>query len=351
MRITIKTIAEKINISNQAVSAVLNGKTNCRVSQEKRELILNTAREMGYTSSVSAQIIRGKTTKTTAMLFSSPYAQNEEHLTRMAWKLMNRFNLAGYGCLYALARKNIDDNLKIVKDLISRGVTVFVFIGSPTGRNELEALIQSYKYTVVFYGTDAARRYVNSSFDDALKTIIDHFFARGYSRLQTLFGKARIFDLYKIFPDMTPEEVNRRYVCENQMLKIWNQGLDELIAVGYQGTAGLLSEKPDTQAIFYHSDALALGGAQYLIEHGYRIGEDILIAGINNTVAIRNHAFPISSVEHDIARITDCIFEEVFREDECRIVIPAKAHIRDRIDYTKYILDQGEKSTTGNNEN
>jgi|GEM_PF-4866761 transcriptional regulator with XRE-family HTH domain len=162
MAVTIKTIAEKVNLSNQAVSAVLNDKTNCRVSPKNRELILQVARELGYTSSISAQVMRGKATKTVAILCSSPYIQIDEHLTRITLELMNRFNTAGYGCLYALAALDAADNMKMVREPISRGATAFVFLGEPVGRGKLESLIWKFGHTVISCGANGSMRYVES---------------------------------------------------------------------------------------------------------------------------------------------------------------------------------------------
>lgn len=48
MGVTKKTIADHLGISRTAVSLVLNNAPNCTVSQETRQKILDTAREMGY---------------------------------------------------------------------------------------------------------------------------------------------------------------------------------------------------------------------------------------------------------------------------------------------------------------
>ncbi len=334
MAVTIKTIAEQVQLSNQAVSAVLNNKTNCRVSAKKREQILAVARELGYTSSISAQVMRGKATKTVAILCSAPYIQIDEHLTRITLDLMNLFNAAGYGCLYALASMKGEDNMKMVRELVTRGATAFVFLGEPVGWGKLEALINGFGYSFISYGNRHASRYVDSFIDCAMKEIIDYFIGCGYGRFSAIFHAHKHLNaLYNAFPGMSKAEVEDKYLFKISILKPWNTDLDIYLNIGYEITGKLLKRKPDTQAIFYNSDIFALGGIRYLTEKGYRVGEDILVVGINNTLAVRSHILPISSIEHDVAKITDSLFREVFMDGECRIEVPMTACIRTATGY------------------
>ena len=334
MAVTIKTIAEQVQLSNQAVSAVLNNKTNCRVSAKKREQILAVARELGYTSSISAQVMRGKATKTVAILCSAPYIQIDEHLTRITLDLMNLFNAAGYGCLYALASMKGEENIKMVRELVTRGATAFVFLGEPVGRGKLEALICGFGYSVISYGNRHASRYVDSSMNCAMKEIVDYFTERGYGRFSVIFhGNTRLDALYNAFSGMSREEIDDKYLFKTPIPKSWNVDLDVYLDVGYEITGKLLKRKPETQVIFYHSDIFALGGIRYLTEKGYRVGEDILVVGINNTLAVRSHILPSSSIEHTVAKITDSLFRGVSMDGECRIEVPMTACIRTATGY------------------
>ncbi len=62
MAVTIKDVAVKAGVSHQAVSAVLNGKTNCRVANATRERILACAREMAYRPNFSARWLKSRKT-------------------------------------------------------------------------------------------------------------------------------------------------------------------------------------------------------------------------------------------------------------------------------------------------
>ena len=60
MAVTLKTIAEKAQVSTMAVSSVLNNSNNTRVSAEKRERIKRIADELGYSPNRMARVLAGK---------------------------------------------------------------------------------------------------------------------------------------------------------------------------------------------------------------------------------------------------------------------------------------------------
>ena len=62
MRVTMKQIAERANVSRGAVSAVLNNISGIRVSPSTRTKILNIAEEMNYRKDFAATALKtGKT--------------------------------------------------------------------------------------------------------------------------------------------------------------------------------------------------------------------------------------------------------------------------------------------------
>ncbi len=345
MEVTLKTIAQKVNVSDQAVSAVLNNKTNCRVSREKRELILKVAKELGYTSSISAQIMCGKPTKTAAILISTPYMKNEEHLWRIVMSLLNRFNAAGYGCIYAVSENNEAGNLKLVANLISRGARMFVMIGQPYGMEKLEARIHRQGGKTIAYGSAAATRYVESDFDDAISKIVRFFQSSGYGDFRSfvLHSEAsgtRLKAFRKALPELSMAELETKHLRYFEMPDTWSFAPEALFKIGYDATEKLLAEEPGIQSIFYYSDFFALGGAHALARRGYRIGEDILIAGLNNIVAVRSSLVPISSISHDADTICDLIYDALVNDRDCGKFVPAIPHLRTIEDFTREFISR-----------
>ncbi len=72
MNVTMTDIARAAQVSQSAVSLVLNGKSDSRVSQAKTELIRRTARELGFQVNMSAVCLRKQKTYTIGILLPSP---------------------------------------------------------------------------------------------------------------------------------------------------------------------------------------------------------------------------------------------------------------------------------------
>jgi DNA-binding LacI/PurR family transcriptional regulator len=118
MAITMKDIAEMAGVSQPAVSAVLNNKTNCRVSGEKRQTILRLAEELNFKRNHSAMQLRGMQTKTVAILSGNyPSVLHSELFRELNNNLLN----SGYQSYYA-AVSDPRHLKKIVTEFICRGV-------------------------------------------------------------------------------------------------------------------------------------------------------------------------------------------------------------------------------------
>lgn len=76
--VTLRDIAERVNVSPFTVSVVLNGsRSNTRVSQATRERILNAARDMGYLPNSLARALRAQSTGILGLYFG--YGHLEPH--------------------------------------------------------------------------------------------------------------------------------------------------------------------------------------------------------------------------------------------------------------------------------
>lgn len=77
-KVTLKDIAQAVNVSPFTISVVLNGaKSNTRVSEATRERILDAARDMGYLPNSLARALRNKSTNILGLYFG--YGHLEPH--------------------------------------------------------------------------------------------------------------------------------------------------------------------------------------------------------------------------------------------------------------------------------
>ena len=119
MAVTVKQIAKELDISFQLVSAVLNNKSYCRASKEKRKLILDTAAKMGYVPNVNARVLAGKSSFILGVLAdlqaASPAAKILAQLEKVA-------SLAGFRLLIGGFHNKVDDIISSYKLLKQHNV-------------------------------------------------------------------------------------------------------------------------------------------------------------------------------------------------------------------------------------
>ncbi len=312
MSVTIKDIAEAVGVSNPAVSAVLNNKSNCRVSETTRKRILEMAQKLGYTPSISAKIMRGMPTKTAAIISSHPFMRLEEQINELILRLFNRFNQVAFSCFHAVYTDDAAENVKITQELISRGVRHFVLIGPPEGGAEIEAAIRKADCRYIQYTGSMERRIV-TVMDEAMRQLWNRLRSveRENFKLLTVdsdVDNSRIVAFRKLFPAWTEAEIERKFVLRFPM----HSDYSRYYADGYTLTERLLAAHPDTRVIFYHSDHFLLGGVAFLQRYGYRVGRDIRLIGVNHTAGVENHAAPLESVAFDGEEMAEWLYRSVF---------------------------------------
>lgn len=93
-RVTLMDVAKDLGLSVNAVSGVLNGRDNVRVSESTRSAIIASARKLGYRRNVGASVLAGGKTRTIGLLvaditnaFSAPVAGAfEEEASRLGYQ-------------------------------------------------------------------------------------------------------------------------------------------------------------------------------------------------------------------------------------------------------------------------
>lgn len=121
--VRLKDIARALNVSTSLVSAVLNGKSGPWVSEQTRQRIIETAREMSYRPQAAARMLRSGTTHTVALLY---WRHEYVRIEGLAQALSD----AGYRLhVYVVSREEEFESL--LQDLVySRSADAFVLWGS-----------------------------------------------------------------------------------------------------------------------------------------------------------------------------------------------------------------------------
>ncbi|MHB9139998.1 MAG: LacI family DNA-binding transcriptional regulator [Victivallaceae bacterium] len=327
-------VAEKAGLSIATVSQILNNKPCNYSSEETRQRVRLIAKELGYRTNFGYRLMQGQNTHTVAIMVAEAYQNSEEHYNELIIRLMNKFDQLNYSVYFRVFTYSEEDNLEKVRDLISRGVEHFVFLGDPVGHVNVEKEIENSGRSLVGFG-NCLKRHVNVDSAAGVMAIFRFFLNEGRDfRLvcpanHLNSDNTRIIALQRLFPELTVEQIVKRYIFVTDAVDLCHADLAvDLGAAGWAGASRIVKELPQVNALCFMTDYMAIGGANLLSRSGLEVGKDILVAGFNNVAAVKLYPFPISSVEHDVDRLVALLVEESLGTAPCQYIIEPIVHIR-----------------------
>ncbi|MEI8245529.1 MAG: LacI family DNA-binding transcriptional regulator [Lentisphaerota bacterium] len=328
-------VAEASGLSLATVSQILNNKPCNYSSEETRQRVRLIANKLGYRTNFGYRLMQGQKTHTVAIMIAEDYIKSEEHISELIIRLLNKFDQLDYSVYFKAFTYSSEDNLEKVRELISRGVEHFIFLGNPIGAVEIEKEIENNERTVLGFNTTELKRYICVDSASGVLAIFRFFLNEGRNfRLvcpvnDLSMKNTRIIALLRLFPEQTFEQIVERYVFVIDAVELCKVDLiADLSAVGREGTSRIVKALPQVNALYFMTDYVAIGGANFLIMNGFEVGKDMLVAGFNNVPAVKLYPFPISSVEHDLDRIVSLLVEESLVTTPCQHIIEPIVHIR-----------------------
>lgn len=117
--VTMKDIAERVGVAQSTVSAVLNNRPYCYISQAKREKIVQTARELNYIPNQMSRALRGISIRTIGLINSPFSSQPQNDLTR---HITNELWRRDYQVMSLYSHKREEADRKMVQNLVGFGV-------------------------------------------------------------------------------------------------------------------------------------------------------------------------------------------------------------------------------------
>ena len=327
---TLKIIAERAGLSQSTVSQILNRRSNDFSSEKTRQRVFRLAHELGYKQNFGHKLLRGDKTHTAAILLSMHRIGLEEHIQALIIRLLDQLENKGYGAYLVTLADTAEKNLETVKELITRGVDSFMFLGHPVGAELLETYIFEQKRTLIGYGTGFSRK-IREDTSGSTAEIIRFFLESGHRSFRFFAGTPvhldRVKGICEAFPGKTEKVLLKKYLIDLGPLAEHND-INTFAVLGYQATKRAFELDPSIDACFYLSDYFAVGGLRYLMGSGKKIGSDVLVAGFNNIHAIRNFPLPVSSAEHDVQSITEALIGEMTQTGAMERIIPTRTVIR-----------------------
>ena len=281
MKPTIKTVAEKANVSTAAVSIALNNKPG--VSEETRNRIMETAKKLGY----EPQIRSDNPTETTIRFLKISrhgHTINKSHnffIDAYVDGITLAARQSGAVLEFETYQAEVPLSEIIAKIRESPQISGYLILGTELSLQDIDTFIQTGK-DIVFMDTFLdyiAADFVDMNNTDAVYKIVKHFIQNGHleiglikSSVQTRNFFLREKAFYQVMNDLGIP-IHDDYIFD----------VDSTFDGAYSDLLNILqNRKTMPTALFAINDIIALGSLRALQESGFNIPVQISITGFDN---------------------------------------------------------------------
>ena len=293
--ITIKDVAKKLNFSVSTISRAFNDKYDIR--KETRDLILATAREMGYSPNPFAKLLLKQCSNQVGVVV--PEFVNA-FFPEVIKGIQDVLQKAGYQLLIMQSNEDAATELENIKTL---------------ERNMVDGIIISLTFETNFQtkNIDYLKNLVNEGFPvvmfnrvsediQAHKVVIDdykwaffateHLIYQGYKKIFHFSGpRSLAFSQNRIKGFVDAHKKHKMPIGDHL---IFETGL--MIKDGERVMQKLLNENNLPEAIFAVNDPSAIGAMKLLKKNGYKIPGDMAIVGFTESNLAELTDPPLTSV-------------------------------------------------------
>ena len=296
--VTLKDIARICNVHPSTVSRVLREQEPLKISKNTRDKILETARELKYQPDQTARALRTKKSYTVGLIIpniSSPY------FSGIAKVIDQRCGETGYTLIISDSNENQDKEIRIVNDLVSRGVDGIIIAPVQESDKHIRELVEK-KYPLVVIDRCFKRFKTNSVIsndeDIAYKTV-EYLANHGHRSIGFIMGRPNLYPVMKRLIGYKKALNDFGLPLKKEFILKGTQSIDS----GYQSFKTLLSLPDFPTAILISGTIITLGSIKAIIENGYKIPHDISIIGFTDIPYAEYLSIPLTTVSHKINEI------------------------------------------------
>ena len=274
---TMADIARKTGVSPMTVSRAF--KSGSMINKDTRDAILKAAEDLGYVFDSTASNLRSQKTDFIAVTIPSI---NNANFADTVGGLSETLSVHGFQILLGYTNYDTEEEERLIEQLLRRKPQAIVVTGgkhTPRARKLLEnanvPVIETWDVPAEPIG-----HFVGFSNANAVRAMVDHFVAVGYTRIAFIGGDAS--------RDTRGSDRRLGFIAA-----LRDHGLDASRLIhggvppismreGANAMARLLAEYPDTEAVICVSDLSAFGALTECQRRGVAVPERIAIGGFGD---------------------------------------------------------------------
>ncbi|WEV74186.1 LacI family DNA-binding transcriptional regulator [Bifidobacterium sp. ESL0798] len=306
-KVTLKDIAHAADVSITAVSLVLNGRPT-RMTEEKRQLILDTAKRLNYIPNQAARSLATNRSMLLALLV--PDIENM-FFASLAKALEDVSSEDGYSLLIANSDDSQQTELRLLNQFASRGVDGLFLIPSRESTEDstvLRTTVSHLDFPVILTDRLVSEGWCDAVGSDnfnggmlAAKTLV----SQGHVRIGCISGGERSDNTDKRMAGFTEGLRQAGISLDPALRRKGNYRFDG----GYQQADSLIDA--NVTAVFCGNDLMAMGFMQRLSERGLRCPEDCSVIGYDNVSERFGFDTQLTTVDQNIEAVAqachDCL--------------------------------------------
>lgn len=302
--VTIKDVAKRAGVSISTVSNALNGLSN--VSEETREKVLESARELNYFPNINAKLMKTRKTNNIGLFLPN---FNSSFYTRLVQAIYVTCENNGYALLVHIS--NEYPSRRLAASILSSNVDAAVVLNEHLADCDVE-LLRKKGIPFVFLDKSIAEDKLSSVLLNNEKGILqelEYLVHTGHKTIAFLRGtdnfdgqqryRAFLQGMEKLHLTVYPELVQQGFFDTNAAYS------------AVRGAYSHISRYPD--AILCANDEMALGCIRALRDLGKRIPEDVSVMGFDDGDAAKQCSPALTTAQVSVREIGRQAVEELLR--------------------------------------
>ncbi|MFI8602908.1 LacI family DNA-binding transcriptional regulator [Cellulophaga baltica] len=309
--VTIKDVAKRLNVSISSVSRAFNDKYD--IKKETKDLILETAKEMGYYPNPIAKKLSQRKSLNIGVVV--PEFINE-YYSEIVIALQEVLISKGYQILVMQSDENPELELNNVQTLI-HSMTDGLIIAPTVGNKNMSYYLEQHNagYPIVFLNRiDETVPATKVIFNNVKWSFFatEHLIRQNFEKIYHLSGYEDLSVSKERIEGFKKAMVKHNVPKENY--KVIEAGLQA--NEGMEAIEDLLFNQDIPNAFFCVNDMVAMGAMKTLKDNGYRVPEDVAIIGFTETRMAELVTPQLSSVKQPTGEMAKAAAELLLKRIE-----------------------------------
>lgn len=291
-RVTLRDLAEHLNINTSTVSRALSEKSNEMISPEVVKRVRKAAEEMGYKQNAAAYALKMGSTKTIGLIIPDLMNPVFPPIIRGIQSVLDEY---GYTAFLAYSQNNEQTARTEVERLISRGVDGIIYAAA-FREDSVVDLCKKQGVPLVLVNRVVDKGDVDTvKVDDTLgiRMAVDHLIDLGHRKIGFIAGPKNISVSHIRLGAFTQTMADRDLPVPSQRI-VEAHALSE--TAGEEAMSLFLQKNPDATAVIASNDLIALGCFTAITRFGYTCPKRMSVVGFNNMPYLDWFSTPLTTV-------------------------------------------------------